>query len=280
MNASRPWEFSPRTDVYDKDDLHRELNRMRRALCAVTRSYNQTKKELEDIKEATGFYDKPFPFLELPRELRDQIYEYALISRLDIIPGPRPIEHLGLHPSDSKPPTPGLCLVNRKIYSEAIEILYGRNKFSFKTAGELVKFEEEIGSAHRKLVRSLDISTLLVTANSSVPNPDLAIPHDWSYFPTHWSKIMRRSGLTGVVEMTITVLNPHSSGKGLVTVGPVLQEAIKELLGREPNGDLKRRLVLRWVSESEKDKFPSDWEVLIEPWDNETEEVLCSIFFD
>jgi hypothetical protein len=50
----------------------------------MTRSYNKTRKDLEDIKEAAGFYDKPFPFARLPREVRDQIYEYAFIVYGDI----------------------------------------------------------------------------------------------------------------------------------------------------------------------------------------------------
>ncbi|KAE9374926.1 hypothetical protein N431DRAFT_465150 [Stipitochalara longipes BDJ] len=280
MHPSRPWELSPRCNVYDVNSVHGELNRIRRALCAVTRAYNQTKKELEDIKEATGFYEKAFPFLRLPREVRDQIYEYAFISQLFIRPGPRPIEHMGLHPLAYKPPTPELCLVNKQTHNEGVETLFGKNTFSFRTAGELVRFEEQIGSDNRNLVRSLDISTIFVPADFPVPSPDLVIPCDWQNTPTHWSKALMRSGLTGVVEMTITIENPHAAGGSLIIISPVLQQAIEEMLQRNTNGDLKRRLTLNRFSEFEEDKFPSDWDVRIERWVGESNEGCTGWHFD
>jgi hypothetical protein len=51
-----------------------------RLLCSTIRRYNQTCEELERLKTLTGF-DKPFPILRLPREIRDKIYTYSLRAR-------------------------------------------------------------------------------------------------------------------------------------------------------------------------------------------------------
>jgi hypothetical protein len=279
MNQHWPWQPPPQFDQYDVNSLNEENDRLRRALCAMTRAYNNTKKELEDIKEAAGLYKKALPFLRLPREVRDQIYRYAFIAPCNVKPEPRPMYLLDLEPLSWKPPTPGLCLVNKRIHDEAIEVLYGKNTFCFQTPGELIRFEEQIGVDNRNLVRSLEISTVVISANSSVPDPDLVAPCDWQGVPTHWSKALMRSHLMGVVEMTITVEDLGSSERILVTVTPVLQHAIQHILQRSQNEYLKPRLTLKGFGLSERDKFPDDWDVRIEQWedDGDDESVGCAV---
>lgn len=248
--------------------LNEENDRLRRELCAMTRAYNCTKKELEDLKEATGFYDKDFPFFQLPREVRDQIYSYAFLGSLNIKPEPRPIYLPSLEPLSWKPRTPGLCLVNKQMHLEGIEVVYGKNTFFFKNPGEFIRFEEQIGVGNRALIRSLEISTAIVSAISSLPDPDLVPPCDWQGVPTHWSKALMKSRLENVVEMTITVKDPGSSEPNLVTVSPVLQQAIVDMLQRSPDRELKRRLTLKGFADFERGKFPRDWEVMIEQWED------------
>ena len=67
--------------------------------------------------------------------------------------------------------------------------------------------------------------------------------------------------------MRIIMINPQIGRGRPVTIIPALQQAVEKMLGRNPDAGLKRRLKLIGFSETEKDKFPKDWEVQVEPWD-------------
>lgn len=67
-------------------------------------------------------------FLQLPAELRNEIYEYALTSNSRRRPGDI-YARLGVDPLPVDPP---LLRVNRQIRQEAIGIYYGVNKFVFR----------------------------------------------------------------------------------------------------------------------------------------------------
>jgi hypothetical protein len=268
MDPSKPRYAPAHFDRHDMNSLNEETDRLRPTLCAMTRAYNTTKKELEGMKEAAGFYNKALPFLRLPREVRDQIYKYTLIAPSNLKPEPRPLHLLHLEPLSWKPTTPGLCLVNKQIHSEAVDILYGRNIFCFRAPGELVRFEERIGPDNWDLIHSLEILlTEVASTNSSAPDPDLIAPCDWLGVPTHWSKALMKSHLKEVDEMMVTVVEMDSSEVNLVTVSPVLQHAIEDVLHRSLNRDLKRRLTLKGFCLSERDKFPSDWDVRVKQWE-------------
>ncbi|KAH0565968.1 hypothetical protein GP486_000636 [Trichoglossum hirsutum] len=74
-------------------------------------------------------HSKAFPFLSLPTEIRVEIYRLLLVR-------PRSFNlcdryYLPKHP----PPTVSLLLVNRQIYSESVQIMYGENTFDFTLSG-------------------------------------------------------------------------------------------------------------------------------------------------
>jgi hypothetical protein len=275
MDRIKPWQAPPDFNPFDNNSLNEENDRLRRALCAMTRAYNSTKRELEDIKEAAGF-SKTLPFLSLPREVRDQVYSYALLVPSNIKPEPRPIHLLSLEPLCWKPPTPSLCLVNKQIHDEAIEVLYRENTFCFQNPGELLRFEDQIGDQNRNLIRSLEISMSVFAANSLVPVPDLIAPCDWQGVPTHWSKALLMSKLKNVVEMTITAEDTGSSERNSAIICPVLQQATEDMLQRNENGELKRRLTLKGFDQSARRKFLSGWDVRIEQWEELDDEVMCT----
>jgi hypothetical protein len=114
-----------------------------RLLCSTVRRYNQTCEELERLKESMGF-DKPFPFLRLPREIRDKIYTYSLRAASWV--ETTPWMHLLLTAADYpfKPPTSGILRTNKQIYHEAIEILYSKNIFKFREPEHFFAFEDQI----------------------------------------------------------------------------------------------------------------------------------------
>ncbi len=104
---------------------------MLRLLCSTIRRYNKTCEELERLKESTDL-DKPFPFLRLPREIRDKIYTYSLRAASSVETTPRVLLALTAADYPFKPYTSGILRSNKQIYHEAIEILYSKNKVKFR----------------------------------------------------------------------------------------------------------------------------------------------------
>jgi hypothetical protein len=72
------WEHPINFDPYDRVSLAQQNDQLRHALWAITREHIHTTKELEVARDMLGYYRRPLPFLRLPREVRDQIYAYAL----------------------------------------------------------------------------------------------------------------------------------------------------------------------------------------------------------
>ncbi|KAI9734196.1 MAG: hypothetical protein M1835_003390, partial [Candelina submexicana] len=62
----------------DVDDLVEKNQRLQRRICALGRKYAAAYKELEEAREALGYYADSLPFLQFPRVIWDQIYTYAL----------------------------------------------------------------------------------------------------------------------------------------------------------------------------------------------------------
>lgn len=58
--------------------------RLQRRICALGRKYAAAYKKLEEARETLGYYANPLPFLHFPREIRDQIYTYALRAPLTV----------------------------------------------------------------------------------------------------------------------------------------------------------------------------------------------------
>ena len=89
-----------------------------------------------------NYNDKHFRFLDLPREVRDMIYDYAMFPE-----GHRRVIPFHKHlPSYLKVYTPKevhnleLLRVNRQTCEEASKVLYGRAKFDFRKRNTVEKF--------------------------------------------------------------------------------------------------------------------------------------------
>jgi hypothetical protein len=118
-----------------------------RALCSTARKYNRALEEIENLKNLTNL-NKPFPFLRLPREIRNEIYAYSLQAEIAV----DTTLHRYLYPDSGtqrdepcKPPTPGLLRVNKQIHDEAIKMLYSTNIFYFGDSSDMFAFKELIG---------------------------------------------------------------------------------------------------------------------------------------
>lgn len=111
----------------------------------------------------TNKSEQQFRLLDLPAELRIQIYDLLLVSRfksqkhstlavgqknvlLDMNPDP---EYRTMEPS--------ILQTCKQIYREAVPILYSQNVFYIEIPGPMVKLMEQIGSMNVKFIRSLEI---------------------------------------------------------------------------------------------------------------------------
>lgn len=157
----------------------------RRLLLQIARRFNQVWRELEALKESQGFYNPSFPFLTLPREVRDKIYLYCLQAPLVAEPRLRPWMFFCFENYPWKPPTPGLLLVNRKIYSEAVELLYSKNTFSFKAPQELLEFERRIAPSHLDIIRRIRIWVVFPFTEGEEVSPDRLPLEKYDEHPLH-----------------------------------------------------------------------------------------------
>lgn len=105
----------------------------------------------QEISELHRSSDAPIveslSFLSLAGEVRNKIYEMALLRTNPIDPWNLFWEHL----------TPGLLRSNQAIHREASSVLYGRNIFDFTTAesDDIVSFLEQIGSKNAGHIRHM-----------------------------------------------------------------------------------------------------------------------------
>ena len=110
-------------------------------------------------------------FLDIPAEIRLRVYDILLVSRWERMSGPsseldwidgnryhiRPISYM----SSLMPYwviDPSILRTCRRVYREAISVLYSRNVFNLATPWQAFRFMQQIGPANTALLTSLNIS--------------------------------------------------------------------------------------------------------------------------
>lgn len=261
MDTFKPWPKPSDYNPYRLESVQGEVDRLYRALRLATIAYHDTKKELENEREAHGYYKQGFQFLKFPREVRDPIHQYSLKAPFEVQPESIiPVTHFGIQRSPWKPPSPGLCRANKQIWVETRDILYSENRFSFSLSLDMMRFEEQIGASNRDLVRRLSISCLPYL------DPDQA------HFDMHynsmenWRTVLQKSKLLNVVDLKVTgeVLIGH--GGVTIPLSPAFQETIEYILSRNKQERLIPRLILKVFGSEENWKFPKDWKIKVEQW--------------
>ncbi|KAH8898552.1 hypothetical protein GQ53DRAFT_759772 [Thozetella sp. PMI_491] len=104
-------------------------------------------------------------FLDLPGEIRNTIYEELLAMPgyicLSFAPPAASRTHVVAHRENTYERWPlslGILRLNRRIYSEAVQILYGRNKFDSSSSDILKTFLRHIGPRCSGLLRQIRVS--------------------------------------------------------------------------------------------------------------------------
>ena len=134
--------------------------------------------------------------LSLPRELRDRIYYYALVSAVPFWwPHPAPLKHNV---------SPSLLAVSRQVYEEAAPILYAANKFLFTHPSDCTMFRVVASPQHSALlsavylrIREKDLR--LWTAYLGSRKADRSFKHDLPRLQTLW--IFLKCGNVGTPAM-------------------------------------------------------------------------------
>ncbi|EKG12099.1 hypothetical protein MPH_10810 [Macrophomina phaseolina MS6] len=123
-----------------------------------------------------------FPFLSLPRELRDMIYEYAVGSPTTVhIPDKEPYTSKTIYIIETQaryrhharradrtncskryevnPIAASLLGVNKQIHAEAAPVLYSANRFRFSDPVAMHTFVNQLSRPTRGLLRSVELSS-------------------------------------------------------------------------------------------------------------------------
>ena len=128
--------------------LQKEVSRLQRRVEHLETGLNVTRRELglKGLKDDTP----TFSFLQLPLEVRNRIYLYALMCTLYANLSP---QYMDIY----RPPTPGICRVNKQLSVEANEILYSRNTIHFDVPEDIHDCLEAIGNINKAHIRSISI---------------------------------------------------------------------------------------------------------------------------
>ncbi|MCJ1232031.1 hypothetical protein MMC12_008712 [Toensbergia leucococca] len=182
-------------------------------------------------------------FLDLPRELRDQIYFHALVCRDDggsVYRSP----HTAYYP-----PSPGLALVNRQIHDEANQTLYSVNRFYLWSVPSSRIFFSMIGPTNTSYIRHLSISVL----GQDEPWAQILDCEDL----THITSLDIAAPLTAYAAIWIFYSNQ---------LEPKIVEAVLRLFTRNENKSFVPCLRLTGLDPRERRRFPESWDVEVD-WD-------------
>jgi hypothetical protein len=203
--------------------------------------------------------DKPtFPFLQLPREIRDRIYLYALKCP---VYAKIPLQNMDWF----KPPTPAIYIVHRQLSAEANEILYSRNMICFDEPEDIHKCLEAIGTINKAYIRSISIwfgcRTIEQCRRDGISG--LASSSDWAM-------ALLGSGLTKVKKIKIETEYVGASDCSCCypSMDPALERAIKYLFRQEQEGST-RHLMLTGFNYDDRRRFPGNWRVTMTQYDPE-----------
>lgn len=228
--------------------LQEEVCRLQRRVEYLEMGLDATRRELKLMGHNV---DKPtFPFLLLPQKVRDQIYRYALMSFPHVNLGPM---NLGMF----KPPTPGICLVNRQLSIEANKILYSRNTINFDEPGNIHTHLEAIGSINKAHVRSIsiwfDYRSIKQCQRDGVSILGTA---------SEWAMALFGSGLKNLVKIDISTEYVGACSYSLYypSMDPAMEHAIKYLFQQDQQ-DTMRHLKLTGFNYDDREKFPGHWRV-------------------
>ena len=215
-------------------------------------------KTCEEVKR----FDKPTAgFLDLPPEIRPKIYSHNLCFERKI----DPFSSNKGYPC--KPPTPGLLRVNKKIYQEAVDVLYSKNIFHFAKPDHIFAFESQIGLENCKRVREISICIPFPTEEKARLKRKYWPPMEYDNFLCPWIAALAACRFDKVVHLRVDafIVCPH--GDDMLFMPKDLQGAIEKFFLERLAGNRVPRLSLSGFRMGERKRFPEQWKVVMKEWD-------------
>ncbi|KAI9776227.1 MAG: hypothetical protein M1835_005579 [Candelina submexicana] len=213
-------------------------------------------------KPVTAETKSIFPFLQLPLELRNQIYLY-LVHHPTMYKVNLAVEPIDMFCNwgcvESGFCSIAICLTNRQISQEALFILYSRNSFTFQFPIDLRNCGSSIGQMNTNSIRSIYIST-----------ESRAYPR-WQFDSVNRSKV-DTSWAPALIDCDVRRLTFLSvSKKDLVArrtpygLSKAFIEAIKHIFDRDQEKGFRPYLEFCGYDEDVREHFPKDWLVTVKP---------------
>ena len=99
---------------------------------------------------------QPFPFLNLPPELRNRVYEVALVESRDFTTEMCPLESSRKnYRTDAEKTAMAIKLVSKAVNRESVPIFFVRNEFYIPFHRSLTRFLQRISPLERQLITSI-----------------------------------------------------------------------------------------------------------------------------
>ncbi|KAI9892678.1 MAG: hypothetical protein M1814_001098 [Vezdaea aestivalis] len=200
--------------------------------------------------QTTSIKRPGFPLFDLPREIRDFIYEAAL----EFVPWGRRPEHE--EALNWRPKAAALCLANRRCYEEANPILYANNTFHFANPVYFAFFVKRIGERNSSLICSISI----LIPSSGLPTP-LALRSELKKY-SHWAFALAQSRLKGLERIQVIAQHVGFTNDAAVhsALSPKLYGAILAAFQNTNKLDAPS-VMLTGFGPKELARFPADWKV-------------------
>ncbi|RAR09016.1 hypothetical protein DDE82_001925 [Stemphylium lycopersici] len=180
---------------------------------------------------------KPFPFLDLPQELRDMVYEHFLDdpvypapaatsyqqSTLDWIRPGRWTLSTSSSASKARSGSKWIFLANKQVYAEYMDMLCKRRTFHFTVSPQTYKpVAGPIPSP-----TSTPTTTTTTTSPSSSSNPP--VPTIWQISPLTLSKIHHSTLSLTTTSSMLGVTDPRSMTSSSWTLGRLMRQQLRHM---------------------------------------------------
>ena len=211
----------------------------------------------------------PANFLELPRELRDCVYELCLLHEESINPWAGSFQRQEL--------TPGLLRVNKTVHQEARFLLYSQNRFDCTEASpeDIASFLETIGHNNADCIRQVYINfpdfLYLDPGDIALKDDSIAILTSIQISCTKLRTLTISPYSTYAMELRLDALDyPKIATEALKLVDTrfraitSLQEIVVEVYENGPSGYIRRKMEsYNWtvrITEDEGTEDEGDWD--------------------
>ncbi len=196
-----------------------------------------------------------FPFINLPRELRDKVYVY-LLHQPTVDKRTSSYQPIDMWDNGSSGFCDiAICLANRQISQEALFILYSRNSFTFKYPLDLRICAPSIGVTNTNSIRSICISV------------EARIDPRWGFdvanrngTDVNWASALMDCGIRRLKFLSVDKKDRNPGvGKRFHGQSKTFTDAIKAIFERDQEKGLRPHIEFCGYDDDIREHFSEDW---------------------